>query len=307
MLSIERILCPTDFSPCASHALPHALRLAREYGAELHLYHAVVLHETEPADATYGLPDLEGLYEAIQEQTAAQLRETVPEDAGITTARAQVRATSPARGILEYAEEREIDLIVMGTHGRRGLRRLLLGSVAEEVVRLAPCPVLTVPENEDSGHEPGVARNIVVPLDFSEHARLALAHAKALAAMNNARVHLLHVIENSVYPDFYPPVWPSGGASDEGLREESLARLREAARILEEAGVGTETGVRAGRPATEIVEFTAEQGADLIIIASHGLTGLQYMLLGSVAEHVVRGARSPVLTLKAFGRGLVER
>jgi nucleotide-binding universal stress UspA family protein len=304
MLSIERILCPTDFSPCASHAVPHALRMAREHGAELHLFHAIVLYETAPADATYRLPGLEGLYQGLQAQTDAQLRETVPEDPGIITTRAQVRATSPARGILEYAEEREIDLIVMGTHGRRGLRRLLLGSVAEEVVRLASCPVLTVPEKEDSGHEPGVARNIVVPLDFSQHARLALAYAKALAVTSNARVHLLHVIENVIYPDFYPPVWPSGGASSEELREESAAHLREAARDLEEAGIRTETHVRVGRPATEIVEFAAEQGADLVVIASHGLTGLQYMLLGSVAEHVVRGARSPVLTLKTFGRGL---
>jgi nucleotide-binding universal stress UspA family protein len=305
MLRIDRILYPTDFSKCAGHALPHTLHLAEHYRADLHLLHALVLHEGDPGNAAHRLPNMEELYQVLEQHAEAQMKTAVEQHgpAACDIKRAQVRSISAAGAILDYAVEQDIDLVVMGTHGRRGLRRLLLGSVAEEVVRLAPCPVLTVPER-GNGLSDGQAKHIVVPLDFSEHAELALSYAKQLSALYDAEMHLLHVVDELIYPDFYPPIMPSSGSITEELRDQSTARMKG---LLENV-TGTETRaevhVRAGKAAPTIAAFAAEHAADIIVIASHGLTGVKHILLGSVTEQVVRQAPCPVLTVKAFGKRL---
>jgi nucleotide-binding universal stress UspA family protein len=307
MLTIEKILYPTDFSRCAAHALPHTLRLVERYGAKLHLLHALVLHEADPGNAAHRLPDMEELYQALEQQAEAQLRAEVAAEGKehIEIRRAQVRSISAASAILDYTAENDIDLIVMGTHGRRGLRRLLLGSVAEEVVRLAPCPVLTVPERElREGLSADHVERIVVPVDFSQHAKLALAYARELAAVYGAHLHLLHVVDEVVYPDFYPPIMPSGGSITEELRDQSLEKLRGLLTTAEGSEVEADVHVGAGRAAPAIADFAKDQAIDLIVIASHGLTGISHVLLGSVTEQVVRRAPCPVFTVKAFGKRL---
>lgn len=309
MLTIEKILYPTDFSRCAAHALPHMLRLVERYRAELHLLHALVLHEADPGSVTHPLPNMEELYKALEEQAAALLRAEVAAQGKehIEIRRAQVRSISAASAILDYAAEHGIDLIVMGTHGRRGLRRLLLGSVAEEVVRLAPCPVLTVPEREmREGLAGDNVERIVVPVDFSQHAKLALAYARELAAVYGAHLHLLHVVDEVVYPDFYPPIMPSGGSITEELHDQSLERLRGLLTADTGPEIEADVHVGAGRAAPAIADFAKDQAMDLIVIASHGLTGISHVLLGSVTEQVVRRAPCPVFTVKAFGKRLVK-
>jgi nucleotide-binding universal stress UspA family protein len=305
MLRIKKVLYPTDFSHCAGHALPHTLHFTNTYGAELHLLHALVLHEADPSNLSHRLPDMEELYLVLEEHAETQLKTAIEEHgrAGLTIKSAQVRAISAAGAILDYATENEIDLVVMGTHGRRGLRRLLLGSVAEEVVRLAPCPILAVPERE-AGASPDHVERIVVPVDFSEHAKLALAYAVQLADAYGAQLHLLHVVDEVVYPDFYPPVIPSGGSITEELRDQSLERMRGLLSGFE--GADAAVHVRAGRAAPEIADFAEGQSADLVVIASHGLTGISHVLLGSVTEQLIRRAPCPVFTVKGFGRKLFE-
>ncbi|MGD2216228.1 MAG: universal stress protein [Gemmatimonadales bacterium] len=305
MLKIEKILYPTDFSRCAGHALPHTLHLAETYGAELHLLHALVLHEADPSSLSHRLPDMEELYTALEEHADTQMKTAMQEHerAGFKIKSTQVRAISAAGAILDYATDNEIDLVVMGTHGRRGLRRLLLGSVAEEVVRLAPCPVLTVPEREDRASPDHVER-ILVPVDFSEHAKLALAYAVQLGEGYGAQLHLLHVVDEVIYPDFYPPVIPSGGSVTEELRDQSLERMRSLLSDFED--IDAAVHVRAGRAAPEIADFAKGHDADLVVIASHGLTGISHVLLGSVTEQLIRRARCPVFTVKGFGKKVYE-
>ncbi|KPK59219.1 MAG: hypothetical protein AMS21_10110 [Gemmatimonas sp. SG8_38_2] len=305
MLRINRVLYPTDFSKCASHALPQAFNMAKEYRAELHLLHALVLYEGDPGNAAHRLPDMEELYGVLEENAEIQMRSAVEEHGGegFSVRSAQVRSVSAPGAILDYANENDIDLVVMGTHGRRGLRRLLLGSVAEEVVRLAPCPVLTVPERADTVSTKTLKR-IVVPVDFSEYASLALTYAKELSAVHAAEMHLLHIVDEIVYPDFYPPVTPSGGSMSDELRDQSLERMQSLLSELPGPESQAQIHVRAGRAAPAIAEFAEEQGADLIIIASHGLTGLSHILLGSVTEQLIRRASCPVFTVKAFGKKL---
>jgi nucleotide-binding universal stress UspA family protein len=305
MLSIKKILYPTDFSECAGHALPHTVHLAERFGAELHLLHALVLHEADPGNAAHSLPNMEELYQVLEDHARAQMDAAMQEHAkrGFTIRRAQLRGISAPGAILDYAADNEIDLVVMGTHGRRGLRRLLLGSVAEEVVRLAPCPVLTVPEHEH-GAAAGHVERILVPVDFSEHAVLAIRYARELAALYGAHLHLLHIVDEVIYPDFYPPVMPSGGTINEELRDQSVERLRTLMADANAPPDRTDVHVRSGRAAPEIAQFAEQQAADLIVIASHGLTGISHMLLGSVTEQVVRRAPCPVFTVKTFSRTL---
>lgn len=304
MLQVSRILYPTDFSACAEQALPQARHLASIFAAELHILHALVLYEADPGNAPHRLPDLEQLYQTLEQHAEGRLRaaeDAEASSAGFRVRSAQRRSISAASAILDYTEETEIDIIVMGTHGRRGLRRLLLGSVAEEVVRLAPCPVLTVPERADGGPAETVKR-IVVPIDFSEHSRLVLAYASELGAVYEAELLLLHVVDEIIYPDFYPYAGTSPRSMTEDLLEQSRQRMKLLLEDLSGDTAPATVHVRAGRAAPTINDFASEQEAGLIVIASHGLTGLSHMLLGSVTQHVVRGAACPVFTVKAFGR-----
>ena len=296
MLQIDRLLYPTDFSECSERALPLAVLLAETHDAEFHALHALVLHAADESD-------VERLWERLAEEARTQLR-TIGEGRTLRVSPAIERGISAAPVILGHAAENDVDLIVMGTHGRRGVRRWLAGSVAEEVVRLASCPVLSVHgEPEAVGEVPEVGE-IVVPVDFSSHSRLALAHARELAGTLDARVSLVHVVEQSVYPDFYAPVRTSGLDLSE-LRRTAADRLRQ----LADEALGTDrTGaveVRVGRTVPEIIDFVEVRQADLVVIASHGLQGLDRVLLGSVTERVVRRAPCSVLTVKSFGKRIL--
>ncbi len=306
MLDVKRILYPTDFSSCAGHALPYTIDLAERFRAEVHLFHTLVIHDVDPGNAAHRLPNMEELYRALEEQAEAQMKAAMDQHGGpgFTVQRAQLRGISAAGGILEYSAANDVDLIVMGTHGRRGLRRLLLGSVAEEIVRLAPCPVLTVPE-KDGGTSPTRVQRILAPVDFSEHSRLAMDYAQELARLFGAQLHLLHVVDEVIYPDFYPPVVPSGEAMTEELHDQSSTRLDALCAESGAADLAAEAHVWAGRAPHQIAGFAAEIAADLIVIASHGLTGIGHMLLGSVTEQVVRRVECPVFTVKSTGKALL--
>lgn len=301
MLKIDKLLYATDFSDHSAAALPWALRLAEKHGAELHLFHALVLHADDEAR-------VEGRYEELAEDTRSELRE-MAEREPITTVRlvpAARRAIAPAPAILDYASQHDVDLIVVGSHGRRGLRRLLLGSVAEEVLRTSPVGVLVVRREEGQEHEiPALAR-MLAPTDFSRYARAGVEVAAELAAAFGSRLDLLHVIEQAVYPDFYFPVsvpqWDLAEIQD--LARSRLADL--AAELGRNRDVEVEVEVKVGRTTPEIADYAEAIEADLIVIASHGTRGLERVLLGSVAERATRQAPCSVLTLKAFGKPLLE-
>ncbi|MDZ7343653.1 MAG: universal stress protein [candidate division KSB1 bacterium] len=306
MIKLHRILFPTDFSHCANQALAHALYLAKQYKAELHLLHVHVLYEDDPHHPGHHFPDHQEIQARLQALAATQMASDVAAYGGndLKITQAQRRGISTAPAILEYAQEHDIDLIVMGTHGRRGLGHLLLGSVAEETVRLATCPVLTIRERKEPMPIETI-RRILVPTDFSEHARQALRTAKEIAVSYHASLQLLHVIEPVHYPAFYM----AEKISYLDIVPDITAKASQALQKLIEQEVGTEVEaerhVMPGRAAYDIVEFAKREASDLIVIATHGLTGLEHLLLGSVAEKVIRRAPCPVLTLKAFGKSLI--
>ena len=306
-MNIRKILFPTDFTPHAEQAFPHALYLGEEFGADVHMFHAVVLHAADPANPERAFPDLEVTYEEIRAWAAEQMEATAeaadrPE---VRLVHAEERAIAPAPAIVEYAEEEDVDLVVMATHGRRGVRRMLLGSVAEEVLRIAPCPVLTVrPRPEGPG--PGRPERIVVPVDFSEHSDLALASAAELARRTGAALSVLHVVPEMSYPDPYFADAAALRSMAKAAQEEvPQALARNVDRVVGD-DVSADTHMRVGSPAATVAEFAEEEGADMVVVASHGRTGVKRMFLGSVAEGIVRRAPCPVLTLKAFGKNLLE-
>lgn len=286
-MTIQKILFPTDFTATSERAFSAAAQLADVFDAELHVLNAAV--------ETYELPEDPMGYLDLRKESDDTWTDAFSHEA-LTRSRvvhAQVRGTSPSDGILEYADQQAVDLIVMATHGRRGLDRFLLGSVAEDVVRRASCPVLTL---RDPATAAGNWKRILVPLDFDESASATLAYAKELAATSGAELDLLHVIEEAVFPTIYGV--DSFAVAVPSLVEESRHALTELAERTDGPGAPYTCHVRIGHPATEIAGFAAENDADLIAMATHGYSGIQHLILGSVAAKVVRTAPCPVITMK---------
>lgn len=302
MIKLNRILWPTDFSRCAKQALGHAVYWAREYDAELHALHVVILLQNN----LHYFPNEEAINKQLKDLGEHQLSSTIQalqaDDLKIKPA--QVRGISTAPAILGYARENDIDLIVMGTHGRRGLGHLFLGSVAEEVVRLASCPVLTIREQETPAPVEMMKR-ILVPVDFSEHSQQALIYAKKIATLYNARLQLLHVVEEVIHPACYMASGPSVLAFKPELKAGAQQEMKKLLKETTGPEVAADFHVIEGRAAVDIVNFAKNDHSDLIVIATHGRTGIEHMLLGSVTEKVVRRAPCPVFTVRAFGKSLV--
>lgn len=306
MLTIKKILFPTDFSRGANLALLEALFLAERHEAELHFLHIVSLSD-DPHSPSYHFPTVEEL-QALTTSLVAPARQpafATEKFSQMKLLTASARSLSVAPAILDYATQHDIDLIVMGTHGRRGLRHLLLGSVAEEVVRVAPCPVFTVRDQKEPASVQPI-RRILVPVDFSEHARRALAHAKELASLYGAELQILHVFEEVLHPAFYASGRTSIFEFMPQIQSEATKQIQQ---LLDEV-VGkdypAEIYLKEGHPAREIINFVDEHATDLIVIATHGLRGIEHFLLGSVTEKVVRMSSCPVFTVKGFGKSLVH-
>lgn len=295
-MHIRKILWPTDFSACSSAALAHAILMAHRHGAALELLHVVVLHDHDPFHPTYHFPDREAIFRRLEELAAAGMKEQLSAHAGAALAigEHQTRAVDAAPDILRFASDQDVDLIVMGSHGRRGLRRFVLGSVAEEVVRLARCPVMTVRERDPP--RPSGIRRIVAPVDFSEHGEAAYKAALEIARAHGAALDVLHVVEAPVYRRYQDPHPEATDAPS--IVDRARQSLEDFIFAIEEPGVPIRMRAVEGIAAPSITAYAAKIDADLIVIATHGLTGLEHFLLGSNAEKVVRTARCPVLTLK---------
>ena len=303
MLQLQKILFPTDFSKCAEQALAHAVFLAEKYGAEIHVLHVITIFEDQPSVVSNEIAETKEMVRKLEDIAEKQLNKIVDshsaDDIKITTE--VKRSLSAAPAILEYASENKIDLIVMGTHGRRGLGHLLLGSAAEEVVRLAPCPVFTIRELKEPKPVMQV-NNILVPIDFSNYSEKALAYASEIAQSYNAQLQLLHIIEETMHPAFSVTGKSSIFDLVPGIKDDSKKRTEKMLNKFVSDKVKSKVFIQGGRAANDIIKFAKENSTDLIVIATHGLTGLEHMLLGSVTEKVVRMAHCPVFTVKAFGK-----
>lgn len=298
-MRIRRILCPVDFTTATHWGLVPAVTIAERRDAELIFAHAIDF--PYPYMNQVGLSfDMDRYYQETEAAAEERLAELVEAEAGDVEARTLVLRGTPATAVADAVEDHDVDLVVMPTHGRTGFERMLVGSVTEKVVRLCPCPVLTVTPRDErrGGFEP---RHILFPTDFSDRSDAALEHALSMARTFGASVLMLHVVtlgdEDPANPDWgFPSIPAEHLESVVEVAEEALADRRTAA---EEDRVEVATRlVRGFDPAVEIDRIAHEEGCDLVVMATHGYTGLAYALLGSTAAKVVRHFDGAVLTVR---------
>ncbi len=293
-MTFTKILCPTDFSTGSEQALRIAVRLANEADAELVVAHAWYLPPQMYAGQYYvPAPVMEQLTREAEAGLELALRDA--KTAGAKKASGKVIDGVPWSEIVGLLERDRFDLCVMSTHGRTGVARVLLGSVAEKVIRHAPCSVLAV----RPGSEPKPYTHVLVPTDFSPSARHAIDIAADLATPGGAGISLLHVLEVPV--SLSGPLRVTDFARD--LDKRAADALANAAAIARQnAKVPVTTASRVGYPGSEILRALDDDSTiDLVVMGSHGRTGLTRALLGSVAEKVVRHARCPVLVARLSG------
>lgn len=296
-MKVKRILFPTDFSPCAEAALTHALFHAEVLDAELHIVHGVV-HISESMPYFNVDPDLiDAKMEEVARVQMARVRQ-LHQDHPFRIMEENVRGRSAPNIILEYAADRNCDLIVMGTHGRRFLEHFLLGSVAETVTRMAPCPVITVRADKTVGPLKPV-RHVLVPIDFSDISHRSLEISAEMAAIHGAeKLTLMHVVEDYFFPAGIEPGLAAISELLPRLVEERTQRLTRLASKMGDRGIKIECTVLPGRPAHTLVKYADQQGVDLIVAGTGGSGGLGKVLLGSTVERILRLAHCPVFTFK---------
>lgn len=288
------ILVATDFSATASAAIDWAVELARQQGGSVELVHAI----TVPPSIPGYVPAAGNFQEEVTRAAEARLAEAAAAlgGTGVET-RTFLDTGTPSQVILDRAEAISPLAIVLGTRGLTGLRHLLLGSTAQQVVHDAHCPVLAVHPGDFGKHR--VIRTILVPTDFSPAAELAIAAAHRLLAPleQNARLILLHAFNLPVEYTAYGVI-PTSLRYMEDTGLEAERRLYEAAQALRREGLAVETVAREGDPAHVIAEEAERRGADLIAIGTRGLSGLRHLLVGSTAERAVEHAPCPVMTIR---------
>lgn len=296
MLTIDRILFTTDFSEAAARAFTQAVALADWHDAELHILNVIEDRSAMEAALPASLDTLETWMGPMPSDMKR------PNLEALSLKQQQVEARGPVERILAYAEDRDIDLIVMGTHGRRGLSRALLGSVTEAVVRRAPCPVFVVRSDDEMRPQQHAIRRVLVPIDFSDASQEAILHAKEIAQTYGAEIDLLHVVEEVIYPSAY-------GLGEASFPTQNIVRkVEETLGTLARDEIGYEhvmISAVVGYAPLSIIDYAEENEVDLIVIATHGRSGFDRMLLGSVAERVIRRAPVPVFIVKPERKSLV--
>jgi nucleotide-binding universal stress UspA family protein len=300
MTTIKRILCPIDYSEYSRHALDHALAIARWYGGSITALHVVApVIPAVPAHALAVYPPVAFTADDL-ERCRANTVAFVEEGGGGAPIDCVVVEGYVTPEIVQLARDLPADLIVMGSHGRSGFDRLMLGSVTERVLRKAPCPVLTVPRRtpEEVPTGPVLFRRILCAIDFSPSSLKALAYAASLAEHADARLTAMHVLEH--VPSFEPVVVGVPGELEYSQLARAGCEKRLHASVAERLGTNFQASevVTTGKPYQEILRVAHEQQSDLIAIGVHGgVAGL--LAFGSTTNHVVRQATCPVLSLKA--------
>lgn len=300
MTTTRCILCPIDFSAFSRHALDSAVRLAR-----LNRTRIIALHVLTRWPAVDVVPSLAAstgpkspFEDEEREALLGHLRQFVGPYANepVTIETQVVDAPEVHREIVARAEDLHAEVIVIGSHGRSGFQRLLLGSIAEKVLRTARCPVMVVPRHAtDVG--PLTSRpfaRILCPVDFSCDAIGALSRATELACRSRGTVAVLHVI------DIPAALFEMPGFEIAAYRHDAVAKIRKRLSewVPESIAQGLAVVVAEGKPEQEILRVAAERDIDLIVMGVSGRRAVDLAVFGSTTHRVVRGASCPVLTIR---------
>ncbi|WP_436927675.1 universal stress protein [Halosimplex amylolyticum] len=284
----DQILYPTDGSEPAESVLDYSLRIASEHEATIHILNVADTNQDSLTRIQGEVIDvLEREGEKIVNEAAQRAT-----DRGISVV-SEVRQGTPSTSIVEYSQQFDIDLIVMPTHGRSGLKRFLIGSVTERVINTAEAPVITVnPDRDRPLTYP--CQNLLVPADGSRGAELALREGIAVAKATGATLHLLHVVETgSLGPD-------ARSVLKEGeLTERANTIMAEATETATaESFDAVESEIDYGSPAKKIRTYIQENEIDLAILGTHGETDFSRYMMGGVSAKIVRTSPIPVMWVR---------
>ncbi|HEU4792232.1 MAG TPA: universal stress protein [Nitrolancea sp.] len=272
---IGTVIVPLDGSELAEQAIPFAAAIAKGLGVPLQLLRVVPARTAEDEARAY----------------LDQVRDRIDDQAQVS-----IQTGHPAAQIIAAAEAATEPLIIMTTHGRGGIGRLVFGSVADQILRGITAPVLLIRSGTAAASGPSV-QTILVPLDGSEFSEVALPYAELLARVFNAEVRLVRVIEATYVAD--------GTVLAPVMAAEAIPEVREAAeylasitRPLRDQGIRVQTQILQGFPTNQLLAYEKESGADLVVMATHSRTGLGRLVYGSVAERVLNNGTVPVLMIR---------
>jgi len=287
-IAINAILYLTDFSEPSEAALPFASSIAREYGAKIYTLHVLI-----PPAHTYETPEMTALALSAQEEVAvANMQRVNSQFSGLAHENHIERGTGIWPPVQAAIGEYGVDLVLTGTHGRTGAKRLLMGSVAEEIFRRSLVPVLTIGPAEKHGvHRSGRFHHVLLATDFSEQSLAAAPYALSLAQENEARLTLVHVMKD---PDVFDK------AAEDRISS-AMFRMHEIVPADAESWCRPDAVVRFGSPADQILKLAVERDADLIVMGvrgNHGVPGAATHLERATAHKVVAHAPCPVLTVR---------
>jgi nucleotide-binding universal stress UspA family protein len=296
-VQLKSIICTTDFSDYSNHSIRYGIALAKEFRAKLYVCHVVDL----PSAGMYGetIPDPVEQQHRIMNYTHEQLKEFIGEESFdweplITVGHA-------ASEIARMAEEKEVDLAISATHGRSGLRRLILGSVTERLMRTLPCPLLVVRTMEHDFITPTDQeirlQRILVGCDFSPDSSVAFQYGLSLAQEFQSDLHLVHVIP-PIHKNLPKHVIETRERFQQDFREELLEKLKDM--VPKEAfnWCTPKTTLLAGDPHEELIKYAVVQGMDLIVLGVRGHSLVETLFVGSTTDRVVRRSLCPVLTVR---------
>jgi nucleotide-binding universal stress UspA family protein len=297
MITIKKILCPVDFFPASDAAVQYAAGLAANYDASLHLLH--VITPIAAGAYEYALNTAE-IVKSLQESSGREMNRLAAKvkETGIT-AETELVVGDVYDDIKRAIEFLKPDLIVMGTHGRRGVQRWFMGSTTEKLLRHSPVPIVTISEAGEKAFNRLRFRRILVTTDFSDGTPDALSYAFSVAQENESQVSLLHVLHD-VSAEL------SGRYRDSlinGVRKQLDDMVPAEARNWCDIVTRVETGV----PYRIILRTIEDERPDLLVMNIHGKGMLDRALLGSTAERVVRAASCPVMMIPPMRRKLKRR
>jgi nucleotide-binding universal stress UspA family protein len=302
MTEIRRIVCPIDFSEFSRRALDYAMAIARWYDAQvlaLHVHAVPIPTALAPGAPVIVAPIL--MSDIDREQLTRELAIFVDgERARGVRVDTRVLEGTAWREIVAEASAARADLLVLGTHGRSGFERLLLGSVAEKILRTAPCPVLTVPRGAADAVPiaPGLFKRVLCPIDFSGPSAAALSWAASLAQEADAELLVLHVLDTPQVSEFEAFPRSALAAYRREYEEWSLARLEEAVPAAVRTNCTVRELMRTGNVHQEILRVAGEHASELIVMGVAGHRGVGDRVFGSTTQHIVRSATCPVLTVR---------
>ncbi|MGA7366687.1 MAG: universal stress protein [Candidatus Sulfotelmatobacter sp.] len=295
-MEIKVILCPIDFSEFSTRAYHYAASLAEHYRAKLAAQHIVEFSRYPYAEYVASTGDYAEFCRGLRDGGRQKLREFVKAHTrGKFQPEIEVHDGAAADCILAFAQERKADLIVMGTHGRRGFDRLVLGSVTNRVMRRAPCPVLAISHlPNESANEDGEQRQahylsrILFCTDFSENSERALSYAISVTEEYDAELILLHVLEQA----------PSLAAKTKAAIATATEKLDKLIPQAKRKTLKIKTVVRTGKPYQQIIQLVKEAQIDTVVMGVRGRGALDQAVFGSTTYRVLQLGSCPVLAVQ---------